>query len=409
MPGPAQFRVLTLRNVAAHTPSPDRSTPKRTEEEAGLSPPADRTGIEPTTLRVSSSQPHIILGTPIPPTQQSLRRFLAIAPPPPIQRITQPIDLGFDPAATAFRSRVAGIDHANLASRYCRGGKDSQDDPAQAEARAIRAGIQRDHRSRRRAGETVSLAPSISQLGVVEDVGHPGKTGASQDQLPPAGLLGDDQPVGEGDSRLRRLPPVPAGARKVDSSGQFTTVVMLDEQMRAAGDAELRRLLKRIRQGVQDHSDVELLNARCYRQGRRIPWETGIIVVTPLNRNRWNLNMEASLAFQVDQRSTMRIFLSEHRWKDGTPTEEEATMMLNHGDDSAIPVPAVFMAAAGKRSELQGGGRDSGQVVSGTSGVAGSDDALRAAGGGYSRIGNHQGVPVRGNAIRNNPVNPDER
>ncbi|KAM4058160.1 PIF1-like helicase [Hirsutella rhossiliensis] len=127
----------------------------------------------------------------------------------------------------------------------------------------------------------------------------------------------------------------------------FTTVVILDEQMRAAGDPELRRLLKRIRRGVQDHTDLDLLNSRCHREGRRIPWETGITVVTPLNRNRWNLNMEASLAFQIQQRSTVRIFLSEHKWKDGLPTEEEAIMMLNQGDDSAIPVPAVFMFVPG--------------------------------------------------------------
>ncbi|KAM4061529.1 PIF1-like helicase [Hirsutella rhossiliensis] len=107
---------------------------------------------------------------------------------------------------------------------------------------------------------------------------------------------------------------------------RFTTVVMLNEQMRAAGDPELQGLLKRI---------------------RRIPWETGITVVTPLNRNRWNLNMEASLAFRVQQRSTMRIFISEHKWKEGLPTEEEAIMILNQGDDSAIPVPAVFMFVAG--------------------------------------------------------------
>ncbi|CAI6092566.1 unnamed protein product [Clonostachys chloroleuca] len=79
---------------------------------------------------------------------------------------------------------------------------------------------------------------------------------------------------------------------------KFTTVVMLDEQVRAAGDPELRRLLTRIRLGIQDQSDVDLLNARCYQDCRRIPWESGITVVTPLNRNRWNLNMEATLAFQ---------------------------------------------------------------------------------------------------------------
>ncbi|XP_044714717.1 PIF1-like helicase domain-containing protein [Hirsutella rhossiliensis] len=108
-----------------------------------------------------------------------------------------------------------------------------------------------------------------------------------------------------------------------------------------------KRFTTRIRQGVQDRTDLDLLNSRCYREGRRIPWETGITVVTPLNRNRWNLNMEASLAFRVQQRSTMRIFISEHKWKEGLPTEEEAIMILNQGDDSAIPVPAVFMFVAG--------------------------------------------------------------
>ncbi|KAM4061853.1 PIF1-like helicase [Hirsutella rhossiliensis] len=51
---------------------------------------------------------------------------------------------------------------------------------------------------------------------------------------------------------------------------RFTTVVMLqsDEQMRAAGDPELRRLLGRIRRGEQDRSDLELLNSR---GGARVP------------------------------------------------------------------------------------------------------------------------------------------
>ncbi|GJN78718.1 hypothetical protein PLIIFM63780_002227 [Purpureocillium lilacinum] len=89
-----------------------------------------------------------------------------------------------------------------------------------------------------------------------------------------------------------------------------TTVVMLDEQMRAAGDPELQRLLTRIRLGGRDHTDLKLLNSRCYREGRRIPWKTGITVVTPLNRKRWNLNMEASMAFRIQQRLMMRIFIS---------------------------------------------------------------------------------------------------
>ncbi|KAL8326728.1 hypothetical protein RB597_003174 [Gaeumannomyces tritici] len=128
---------------------------------------------------------------------------------------------------------------------------------------------------------------------------------------------------------------------------RFTTVVVLTEQVRAAGDPTLRRLLTRVRQGVQDRSDVDLLNSRCYREARRIPWESGITVVTPLNRNRWNLNVEAVLSFQRQRQAPLRIFLSEHKWKGGRPTEEEALMMLSHGDDSAIPVPAVLMFVPG--------------------------------------------------------------
>jgi hypothetical protein len=128
---------------------------------------------------------------------------------------------------------------------------------------------------------------------------------------------------------------------------KFTNVVMLDEQVRAAGDARLRRLLTRIRQGKQDQLDVDLLNSTCYQEGRRIPWESGITVVTPLNRNRWNLNIEATLAFRRHQRVALRIFISEHRWLDGEPTEAEALIMLSLGDDSTLPVPGIFMFVPG--------------------------------------------------------------
>ncbi|KAL6359150.1 hypothetical protein LRP88_07367 [Fusarium phalaenopsidis] len=128
---------------------------------------------------------------------------------------------------------------------------------------------------------------------------------------------------------------------------KFTTVVMLDEQVRAAGDPQLQQLLTRVRQGVQDQSDLESLNRTCYRKDRQIPWESGITVVTPLNRNRWNPNIEASLCFQKERRAPLRIFVSEHVWKDGEPSEEEAVMTLNQGDDSAIPVPAILMFVPG--------------------------------------------------------------
>jgi hypothetical protein len=109
----------------------------------------------------------------------------------------------------------------------------------------------------------------------------------------------------------------------------------------------LRLLLTRIRQGVQDQSDADLLMAGVMQKAGGIPWESGITVVTPLNRNRWNLNIGGTLSFQRRHQAPLRIFMSEHKWKDGQPTEEEALVILNYGDDSSVPVPAVFMFVDG--------------------------------------------------------------
>ena len=69
--------------------------------------------------------------------------------------------------------------------------------------------------------------------------------------------------------------------------------------------------------------------------------------MTPLNRNRWNLNIEAVLSFQRRGHGLLRIFISEHKWREAEPTEEEALMVLNQGDDSNIAVPAVLMFVPG--------------------------------------------------------------
>jgi hypothetical protein len=128
---------------------------------------------------------------------------------------------------------------------------------------------------------------------------------------------------------------------------QFTTVVMLDEQVRAADDVQLQQVLTRIQQGVADQNNVDLLNRTCYQEGRRIPSESGITAVTPLNRNRWNLNIEATISYQKQHQVQLRIFISEHKWKLGQPTEEEVLMILSYGDDSSVPVLAIFMFVPG--------------------------------------------------------------
>jgi hypothetical protein len=55
------------------------------------------------------------------------------------------------------------------------------------------------------------------------------------------------------------------------------------------------------------------------------------------------LNIEATLSFQRQHQAQMRIFMSEHKWKGGQPTEEEALMILSYGDDSSLRIPAIFM------------------------------------------------------------------
>ncbi|KAM4064147.1 PIF1-like helicase [Hirsutella rhossiliensis] len=187
---------------------------------------------------------------------------------------------------------------------------------------------------------------------------------------------------------------------------RFTTVVMLDEQMRAAGDPELRRLLGRIRRGEQDRSDLELLNSRCYRPGRRIPWETGLTVVTPLNRNRWNLNLEAALAFRERRRTAARV-LSEHKWRDGRD-----------------PVPAVFLFVPGMPVVVNQNTHQGLKLVNGAGYTAvdvipdrafpatasrRSSSCTSAAGGHRAGLGDDQGLPLRRDACRDDPANAHQR
>ncbi|KAG7000331.1 hypothetical protein FocnCong_v013276 [Fusarium oxysporum f. sp. conglutinans] len=199
--------TLTLRNLA----SAERCAPKRTDGDAGLPPPNERSGTQPTSpeklrkrhaarrlFRESLSQPHVVLGTPIPPTQQSTRRFRALAPSPPVQPTAHPIASHSDPSTVRSSTTVWVTLTWLLGST--RAGRDSQDEPSKAVARAKQAAIQRDHRSRRRVGETVSLTPTISQLGVFGDFEGPGED-ASQDRLQPSELLGGDEIRKEGDDR----------------------------------------------------------------------------------------------------------------------------------------------------------------------------------------------------------------
>ncbi|KAH7477700.1 hypothetical protein FOMA001_g9238 [Fusarium oxysporum f. sp. matthiolae] len=123
-------------------------------------------------------------------------------------------------------------------SHVPQGGKDSQDDSLKAGARAKLAVIQRDHRSRRRAGETVSLTPTISQLGFLEDFEGPGEDG-SQDQLRPSGFLDGDGIIKEGDDRGQ------FSESDIDADDYFNLLL---------SPARPRRYLKQL--GVESDSDL---------------------------------------------------------------------------------------------------------------------------------------------------------
>lgn len=171
--------ILTLRGLAVRPSSCEAPGQKRTDGDAELSPAKDRSGTRPTSpdrpqqppvarslFGENSSQPCVVIGTPLPATQQSSRLFRTLAPSPAPQPTTDPVASHFDPSIA--RGGATRMNYSYLTARFHRGGKVSQDDPSTTGARARLAAIQRDHRSRRRAGEIVSLTPTISQLGVFQ-------------------------------------------------------------------------------------------------------------------------------------------------------------------------------------------------------------------------------------------------
>lgn len=71
---------------------------------------------------------------------------------------------------------------------------------------------------------------------------------------------------------------------------QFTTVVILREQVRAAGCPRLRGFLRRLRNGEQD---FQRLRYRLYLPLCKSSFAHGLRAITPLNQDRQDLNMAA--------------------------------------------------------------------------------------------------------------------
>ncbi|XP_044716326.1 uncharacterized protein HRG_09858 [Hirsutella rhossiliensis] len=126
----------------------------------------------------------------------------------------------------------------------------------------------------------------------------------------------------------------------------FKTVVLLEDQVRARNDPQLRALLDRVRNGRQTHEDLSLLNANIVGRSQ-ITFHDGLRAITPLNRTRWALNMEAVVGWARFNKRHIRIFVSTHTWRNGTLSPNLIARTIGQGDDSACKVPGVFFYAQG--------------------------------------------------------------
>lgn len=178
--------ILTLRSFVAH-PSSGDARQKRAPGDAGLPPARDRVGtrsvspgriqqppVAGSSIGENGSEPYVVLGTPLPATQQSSSLARVVTLSPATQVKTDPTASHSDPAST--RRNTTRMDYSYLTAKFHKGGRVSQDDLSTAGARVKLASIQRDHRSRRRAGEAVSLTPPVSQLGISQGA-EPAKKG----------------------------------------------------------------------------------------------------------------------------------------------------------------------------------------------------------------------------------------
>lgn len=127
---------------------------------------------------------------------------------------------------------------------------------------------------------------------------------------------------------------------------KFKTIVLLEEQVRARDDPQFRALLDRVRNGLQTQRDLDSLNANIVDRSQ-ITFHSGLRAITPLNRTRWALNMEAVVGWARFHRRHISIFVSTHTWRSGLPPQNVIARTIGQGDDSACKVPGVFFYAQG--------------------------------------------------------------
>ncbi|EAQ87477.1 predicted protein [Chaetomium globosum CBS 148.51] len=129
---------------------------------------------------------------------------------------------------------------------------------------------------------------------------------------------------------------------------QFTTVVILQEQVRAAGCPRLRGFLGRLRNGEQTELDFQRLSQRLYTPSCKASFVDGLRAITPLNQDRWDLNMAAVVQWARAYGKHISIFVAKHDTESGKRLRvEELGDVLRRGDDSQLPTPDLFFYAQG--------------------------------------------------------------
>jgi hypothetical protein len=129
---------------------------------------------------------------------------------------------------------------------------------------------------------------------------------------------------------------------------QFKTVVILREQVRAAGCPRLRGFLRRLRNGQQTELDFQRLRHRVYSPSSQPSFADGLRAITPLNQDRWDLNMAAVVQWARAHGKHISIFVAKHDTEAGKKLGiEELSNVLRYGDDSQLPTPGLFLYAQG--------------------------------------------------------------
>ncbi|KAK0710680.1 hypothetical protein B0H67DRAFT_554777 [Lasiosphaeris hirsuta] len=94
--------------------------------------------------------------------------------------------------------------------------------------------------------------------------------------------------------------------------------------------------------------DYERLCCRLYGQSSQPSFADGLRAITPLNQDRWDLNMAAVVQWGRARGKHISIFAAKHDTEPGKRlSAEDLCDVLRFGDDSHLPIPSLFFYAQG--------------------------------------------------------------